>query len=111
MEREGSTAWCFHVPPSVMRDAVYMLCLKNLPPAQGGNRSSPSSVVFHQQPPSVGLRREKEGGAREKLNEVTDEAGNCLGWCVGGSACDPAVAGRKLISSFAIQYCQQEGFL
>lgn len=30
-----------------------MLCLKNLPSAQGGNRSNLLSIVFHEKPGSV----------------------------------------------------------
>lgn len=59
-----------------------MLCLKSLPPAQGGNSLNVHSVVFRQQPTSVSLCRENEEGAQKKLNEMTDEACNCLGWYV-----------------------------
>lgn len=81
MEREGSTVRCFHLPPSVIRDTVYMLCHKSsllLREEMGWTRIWLFSIssCFSE------CVREDEGGTQEKLNKMTGEACSCLGRCV-----------------------------
>lgn len=82
MEREGSTVRCFHLPPSVIRDTVYMLCHKKTPSFSGRKWVEPTFGCFLSAAASVSLCREDEGGTQEKLNKMTGEACSCLGWCV-----------------------------